>query len=301
MTGVTGYIGGAVLVRFLQRPDFKSFTEKLKGLGINAVVGSHSDLSLLEKLASEADFTFAMADADNMPAAQAILKGMKKRFDATGITPKLIHTVRVLTDDAAGQYATDTIYDDADPDQIETLAPTQFHRDVDLEILNADKQGQLVDMGIQNPYSIQIPTLIRASLDRGNGGMIGQGKNLWPNVHIEELGDLYLVLYESIVTKPATGHGREGIYFGASGEHSLYDIGKAIAQALFDLGKGKSTEPTTFTKEEVDKYFDGSNYLGSNSRCKANRSRAIGWKPVKSTADMLASIKAEVEAVINKK
>jgi hypothetical protein len=38
-------------------------------------------------------------------------------------------------------YAYDTIYNDADPDQIETLAPTQMHRDVDLALLNADKQG----------------------------------------------------------------------------------------------------------------------------------------------------------------
>ena len=47
-------------------------------------------------------------------------------------------------------------------------------------------QGPLVDLGIQNPYSIQIPALIRASLDRGQAGMVGQGKNLWPNVEIGE-------------------------------------------------------------------------------------------------------------------
>jgi hypothetical protein len=35
-----------------------------------------------------------------------------------------------------------------------------------------------------------------------------------------------------------------------------------------------------------------------NVRCKATRSRALGWKPVKTTADMLASIKAEVDAGI---
>lgn len=38
-------------------------------------------------------------------------------------------------------YAYDTIYDDANSDQIESLAPTQLHRNVDLELLNADKQG----------------------------------------------------------------------------------------------------------------------------------------------------------------
>ncbi|KAF8885461.1 hypothetical protein BD779DRAFT_1786865 [Infundibulicybe gibba] len=97
------YIGGAVLVRFLQHPKFESFSitalarssekaERLKTLGINAVVSSHSDLQLIEKLASEAEFIFAMADANNMTAAQAILRGVKKRFETTGVAPKLINT-----------------------------------------------------------------------------------------------------------------------------------------------------------------------------------------------------------------
>jgi hypothetical protein len=42
-------------------------------------------------------------------------------------------------------YQYDTIYSDADPDQIESLPPTQLHRNVDLEVVNADKQGILPD------------------------------------------------------------------------------------------------------------------------------------------------------------
>lgn len=38
-------------------------------------------------------------------------------------------------------HSYDIIYNDADPDQIETLAPTQLHRNVDLEIVHADKAG----------------------------------------------------------------------------------------------------------------------------------------------------------------
>ena len=44
----------------------------------------------------------------------------------------------------------------------------------------------LVNEGIQNPYSIQVPVLIRAALDRGQAGTIGAGKNLWPDVDIED-------------------------------------------------------------------------------------------------------------------
>lgn len=112
--------------------------------------------------------------------------------------------------------------------------------------------------------------------------MVGAGKNVWPNVDIEEgkkkinslittilvliviyysVADLYIVLYDSIITNPATtGHGREGFYFGVNGEHTLYDVGKAIGEALVAIGKTDNPEPTTLSKEELDKY-EVSNHL----------------------------------------
>ena len=74
------------------------------------------------------------------------------------------------------------------------------------------------------------------------------------------MADLYIVLYNSIITNPATGHGREGIYFAENGEHTLYDVGKAIGEALVAVGKTDNPEPTTLTKEEIDKYFQVSNH-----------------------------------------
>ena len=59
-------------------------------------------------------------------------------------------------------------------------------------------------------------------------------------------------MYDGILSGKA-GHGREGLYFGEGGEHLLYDVSKAVAQALFELGKGKSPEPTKFTEEEHKK------------------------------------------------
>jgi len=38
-------------------------------------------------------------------------------------------------------FAYDTVYHDNDADQIETLPPTQLHRDVDLAIVKADQEG----------------------------------------------------------------------------------------------------------------------------------------------------------------
>ncbi|ESK83754.1 NAD-P-binding protein [Moniliophthora roreri MCA 2997] len=332
VTGATGYIGGAIVSRFLVRPDAASFdiraivrnkekAEKLRDFGITPIIGSHNDEAVMVKAASEVDVVIAMADCDDLDAAKYTLKGMKKRFEETGKQPILINTsgTGVLTDNAAGMHIIDTIYNDADPDQIETLAPTQVHRNVDLEIVAADKegyvktyiilpstiysiaQGPLFSAGISNPHSVQIPAIIRASIDRKRAGMVGQGKNLWPNVEIHELTDLYSLLYDAILNNPdKIGHGREGYYFGASGEHKLYDISKAIGDAMVELGLSDDAEPTTFTDEDINKYFNGSNYLGSNSRCVPDRSKALGWNPKKSTGDMLKSIKPEVVAWVEK-
>ena len=38
-------------------------------------------------------------------------------------------------------YATDTIYDDTNADQIEALPDAQLHREIDVTIVEADKQG----------------------------------------------------------------------------------------------------------------------------------------------------------------
>jgi len=68
-----------------------------------------------------------------------------------------------------------------------------------------------------------------------------------------------VILYDAIVKgdNKALGHGREGYYFGESGEYLMYDVAKTIASALVKLGRGESEEPTTFTKEELDKYLGG--------------------------------------------
>lgn len=121
-----------------------------------------------------------------------------------------------------GMSATEKIYDDSDPDDIEKSFPEDaLHRDVDLAIVRADQEGTsyhssdpclilcisagyiksyiilpstvwgiarnpLVDAGIINPYSQQIPALVRAALARGRVGMVGKGLARWPDVDIEE-------------------------------------------------------------------------------------------------------------------
>lgn len=69
--------------------------------------------------------------------------------------------------------------------------------------------------------------------------------------------DLYIVIYDAIVKNGADNvdHGEKGYYFVENGEHSWYELSKAIGSAMVELGFSKSDEPTTFTTEELIKYF----------------------------------------------
>ena len=75
--------------------------------------------------------------------------------------------------------------------------------------------------------------------------------------------DLYITLFDAILSNRPAGHGRDGYYFGENGENSLYDVCRAISQALVELGRGYSPEPTTLSVEENLKYFKvGKNIQG---------------------------------------
>ncbi|KAK7690529.1 hypothetical protein QCA50_005627 [Cerrena zonata] len=331
--GATGYIGGSVLYRLLQHPSAKTFditvlvrsqekAKKLESFGVKTAIGSLDDHALVEELASKAHVTFNTADSDNVEAIRAILRGAQKRHATVGDLPIYIHTsgtAELADSDALGNKTTDVIWDDTNVEQVESIPDAAFHRNVSLEVIAADKAGYvksyiilpstiygrvkspLVDAGIQNPQSIQIPYLIKAALGRKQAGMVGKGVALWADVSNDDIADLYIALYDAIAANPdKVGHGIEGYYYGENGEHTWYSISRAIGEALVGLGVSKDPEPTSFTDDELIKYYGSlmfGNFNGTNARCRANRGRSIGWKPKYTTQDMLASIKAEVEAI----
>ncbi|KAL1944844.1 hypothetical protein VTO73DRAFT_2464 [Trametes versicolor] len=333
ITGATGYIGGAVLERLLKHPSASTFDitaivrneEKAKILEsqfpVKVVRGTHQDFDNLETLAEDAHVVFHCADSDDVPLAKALLSGLRKRHANTGDLPILIHTsgASVVTDDARGEYAAGTVYSDLDVELLKSIPATNLHRNVDLLVLEADTQGYtrshivfpstiygiaegaLFDAGVSNRHSIQIPYLIKAALARKHAGMVGRGQARWPNVHIDDVADLYIVLFDAIVSGTSR-HGWEGFYFGENGQHSWYQISRAIGDALVALRISQDPEPTAFTVEELVKYCGGESlsryYSGSNSRLKGDRGRAIGWKPKFTIEDLLKSIRPEVEVLV---
>ncbi|OJT13756.1 hypothetical protein TRAPUB_9692 [Trametes pubescens] len=282
IVGATGYVGGAVLALLLAGENAKRFevtvlsrsadkARAFESFGVKAIVGSLDDLVTLEAIAAESDVVIECADADHIASTKAFLAGLRRKHEVMGTAPILVHT------SGTGYVKTFIVL----PSTIYGLA-----------------SGPLVDAGIVNPRSMQIPALIEASMDRRQAGMVGEGRNFHPNVHIDDVARLYCTIIERALAGDDIGHGREGFYFGENGEHTMLDIAQAMGADLEAMGLADTADPSTFNKTELDKYFGGSDSLGTNVRCRAERSRGIGWKPVKTSEDMLASIKPEIEHII---
>ena len=70
-----------------------------------------------------------------------------------------------------------------------------------------------------------------------------------------QVAEMYEILLDATLSDPKLAHGSDGYYFAENGEYKLYDVAKAYSQALYDLGKGKSPDPTTYSAHEIQKYF----------------------------------------------
>jgi nucleoside-diphosphate-sugar epimerase len=280
ITGASGYIGGTLALRLkakghvihgLCRNPEKA--DRLKQLGIEAVMGTLDDAALLADAAQAADVVINTASSDHRPCVEALVTALK------GSGKTLIHTSgsSVIGDLAKGNMRSDKIFDDYG--ELEVAPLKRERRDIDLLVLNAHTEN-IRSMVIcpsliygrgsgLNPDSIQIPALARRAKESGAVQLIGQGLNLWSNVHIDDLADLYVLAIEL---------GRAGsFYFAENGENSFAELGRAIAARLkLSDVQALDAEAASVSWGAASAYFT----FGSNSRVRGKRARAeLGWQP----------------------
>ena len=114
---------------------------------------------------------------------------------------------------------------------------------------------------------------------------MGKGLAVESNIHVLDLARAYVVLLHHLEQTPAAKSLENPYYFcetTGDNEPSWYDVAKVIGEGLHKAGKIKSPEPQELTKDKWDDVF--AEYTGAvialNSRSRANRLRALGWKPI---------------------
>ncbi|KAF9035284.1 hypothetical protein BJ165DRAFT_1533776 [Panaeolus papilionaceus] len=294
ITGATGYLGSCVLDRLLTHTDASNFditalvrsanqAEKLRTLGIKTVLGSYldADLGFLTHAGRESDVVITVASTSGaLQASAALLQGFKQRYEQTGKPGVLIHTSGaglVADKTSPGQHAPHQTYSDLDVEALNSRPDDAKHRDVDKMLIAADTEGyvksyfvtlvryvfgqpsgRVVDLGITNRFSIDVPFMIIPAMKRKRGGFIETGESVWTAVEVHEAADLFIVILDAVLddTKAnLAGHGREGYYFAASFIYEHRAIANAIAASLVDLGYAEEREANPFSDEEIKTMF----------------------------------------------
>ena len=280
ITGASGFIGGSIADRFVKAGKrvrglvrSKEKADFLFARGIEPVIGDLDDTDLLIREATQADAVIHAASADHADSVQALIKGL------AGSSKPLVHTSgsSIVGDDVRGSQTTERIYDETTPLLIQGLK--QPRRNIDLLVLDAAKKNvrsivicpSLIyghGKGL-NKQSVQIPFLIKNAQLTGRVEIVGAGLNVWSNVHIDDVVDLYVL---AIASAPAGA-----FYFAENGEASFKQIGKALAKRL-NLNAVESLNPDVAAERWglAMAYFS----LGSNSRVRSVRARKeLGWSP----------------------
>ncbi|KAJ5953768.1 nucleoside-diphosphate-sugar epimerase [Penicillium viridicatum] len=123
-----------------------------------------------------------------------------------------------------------------------------YHRNVDKIIIDIGKRNPSSvrtaivcpptiygpGRGACNTTSVQAYWLSAAVLKRGKGFLVGKGENVWHQVHIQDLSDLY----EALGAAAAAGGGKatwndEGYYFAENGSFFWGDIQKMVAEQAY--------------------------------------------------------------------
>ncbi|KAJ5462922.1 hypothetical protein N7475_007866 [Penicillium sp. IBT 31633x] len=314
LTGATGYIGGDGLFAIASaHPDWEFSAlvrseEKAKQVTskfpqIRTVIGDLDSSKLIEEEVKNADIVFSFADCDHVAAAQAIAKGAQHHTPERPLW--LIHTsgtgILTVEDQRAGTYGIERPkqYNDWDGvGELVNLPSDAFHRNVDEIILGT---------GLQNPASVKVavvcpPTIYgpgrgpgntksiqaygfsAAVLKRKQGFLVGKGENVWHQVHVQDLSNIYLALGEAA----SVGGGKatwndEGYYLAENGPFVWGDIQRAIVQSAFDKKLIPSPDVESLDGAQTTEILSVGKYAwGSNSRGNSIRARKLfGWAPQK--------------------
>ncbi|KAI4865655.1 NAD dependent epimerase/dehydratase family protein [Hypoxylon rubiginosum] len=167
--------------------------------------------------------------------------------------------------------------------------------------------------GLFNNISIQIPTLIRSALRTGRAAVVGDGRGVWDNVHVEDLAELYVIIARRVLEDGGEGvpTGKKGIVFSGNGRHSSLEVAQGVADACHAEGKLATPEVESLSLAEGAKVFvignndwEGEKFVelafASNSRTVSTVGRRLGWKPTRGEEAWKAGIRDDVKAVLAK-
>ena len=284
VTGASGYIGGSVSAELIKKGHdviglvrSEERAKQVRALGITPVMGNLDDLDVLTKAAQDADAVVNAANAEDRASAETLVAAL------AGSRKTLIQTSgSSIVGDLSEGKGGGTIYDEDSPF---TPLPGRASRVAVNQLVINGKDQNLRTIVIAptliygrgsgvNPNSIQVPWLVELAKKHKGARHIGPGENVWSNVHIDDLVDLYVLALE----KAPAG----SFYYAENGSNTMREICQVINEV-----EGFEGSPQSMTIDEASEIWGvgAANYtMGSNSHVNAKRARAeLDWAPYRPT------------------
>jgi nucleoside-diphosphate-sugar epimerase len=108
--------------------------------------------------------------------------------------------------------------------------------------------------------------LIRAALESGAARYVAPGTNEWPNVHVDDVGELAALAVD-------TG-GPGTILHAVGGESTPRRVAEAIGRLI-----GRPEATTGVAPDEAHGTVPYADWLGTRQRVAAPNARRLGWAP----------------------
>ncbi|KIV76865.1 hypothetical protein PV11_08716 [Exophiala sideris] len=308
LTGTTGYIGGDFLYLVSERHPEWELTCLVRNTDKGAKIASiypkvrlvYGDLDaaeLIEEEAANADIVYHFANCDHERSAHAIAKGLARR---KGQGPGFwIHTsgtlilgYETIKNNEYGNQL-EKVFDDWDNIKELTSQPDPApHRNVDKIVLSSYSDTVRTAIvcpptiigkgrGPDNTRSVQIYNTTGAFLEHKQAFKIEKGQNIWHQVNVQDLSELYLLLGEAAVNggPPATWN-EEGYYLAENGSFVWGDVLQSIANIAHKKDLLPSAELKSYKPDDADHVLPIWISIATNSRGVSIRGKKLlGWKP----------------------
>ncbi|PQE24605.1 hypothetical protein CJF31_00011247 [Rutstroemia sp. NJR-2017a BVV2] len=286
--------------------------DAVKKLGVEPVLfNGLQDTEQIRKISADYDVVINNASAQDAAAAKAFIEGLGDRKAKNSSEVYYIHTAGASSfgdNPITGSYHETRVFSDTDPDIAEYIKKrnehTEYHqRTTDLTVIET---GEAVGVrtyiimpplifgrgtGPFNTISVQIPSMIRGALAAKKSGMLKECTAVWSHVHVQDLAELYKILFTKVFIEKAgedqVPSGRKGIYFAETGEASWRSVAEEVGKVGKDLGRLETEKLQEIDIQEAANRWTGGSveYVEaaflSNSRTRAELSRSLGWKPTR--------------------
>jgi nucleoside-diphosphate-sugar epimerase len=270
VTGATGYVGRAVAealraaghgVAGLARSD--EAAARLEAAGCAALRGSLADADVLARGAREADAVIHLAATGGADQAAVDTAAVHAVLDAlVGSGKPFLYTSGIWVLGPTGDAVAD---EDAPANPAALVA---WRPAVERAVVDAAARGirsVVIRPGVVYGRGGGTPGgFIAAGRKKGVVRYVGDGRQRWPFVHVDDVADLYVLALDA----PA------GTVLNAAGPSlPVREVAEAAARAT---GARAEAWPLEDARARLGPYADA---LALDQQVSAERARALGWRP----------------------